>query len=175
MDGIVEITEERFKSSIHIKMNNVIEGFDKFYNITLTLDHNISFDQKENKIINFIKTLYFSNSNSPSLFVDFYLTSLSQEEYSILLSKLDAHHRDILSKLRCENFSSVYFKIDNVELLEFFIKLSTRELFFITFYFTNPSITIWSNYNFNFLVFYDEHHTLDLLKDICETASIAYY
>ncbi len=168
MNGIYEISTNDFKSTIDIRMNTVLEGLDNFDNITLDIDNSITNYEKELLITDFIKKL-FSNSTT---YIDFYLSKLNELDYIKLLDSLNEEDKVILNSLYKENYRSIYFKVTSIELLEFFIRLSANNLFFITFYFKNPDITVWSNYNYNFLIFYNSHDALEIVKSNCNTSLI---
>ena len=55
----------------------------------------------------------------------------------------------------------VYFKLIDKSLIPFFIRLNTREVFFVTFYFTNRPITVWGNYNMKFPCFVTNDEDLE--------------
>ena len=171
MNDIFEISKDEFQSIINVKIDTVLEGFNNFESITLNIDSALSTCEKETLIFNFVESLYLKSDT----YIDFYLNTLSIEEYTSLLNKLSEEDKFILAALKEENYTSIYFKVSSIELLKFFVRLSTRELFFVTLYFKDIDITVWSNYNFNFLIFYSTPSSLDLLKSICNTNCTSYY
>ena len=53
-------------------------------------------------------------------------------------------------------YNDMFFEISDKKYIKLLTKLCTRELFFITFYFTKGPVTIWGNYNLKFPLFYDK-------------------
>ena len=73
----------------------------------------------------------------------------------------------LINNINIKN-DSVYYKVDNQKLIPFLVRLSTREIFFITFYFNKIPITIWGNYNMTFPCFTDTDENLDLYKELAK-------
>ena len=52
------------------------------------------------------------------------------------------------------------------KLIPFLVRLSTREIFFITFYFNKIPITIWGNYNMEFPCFFENEKDMNFYKNL---------
>lgn len=145
---IIPITLDDFNKNVIIKFNSILDGLDGFPNFTLE-PTDLSIGEKE--IINYILKVF--EINSSYCYIDFYINNLSSDEKDKLLNLVPKEDKDILkSNLNIKTFSN-YFKVENKELIPFLTRLSTRENFFVTFYFTEIPITIWGNYGMKFPCF----------------------
>lgn len=145
---LIPITEKHFKEKVKIRFNNILDGLDNFFSFTLE-PKDMSSD--ENEIINYILKVF--DINNSSCYIDFYINRLSQEEKENLISLVPEEDKDILIENMNLKAPSNYFKVENKELIPFLTRLSTRENFFVTFYFTETPITIWGNYGMKFPCF----------------------
>ena len=144
------ISVEKFKSKVKIQFSNILDGFNSFINFTL--DGSL-IDNAEDVLIDLFTRIF--EENSKECYVDFYINNISEVDKSNLLNLLSSEDKDILQNLlktTCNN--SIYFKLSSTELIPFFVRLNTREVFFITFYFIKCPITIWGNYNLKFPCFF---------------------
>jgi hypothetical protein len=149
------ISYEEFSILSKIRFSNINDGFSKYINGILEIDDNQLSDLKgEEKYINFVKEVYRNNKSKP-IIMDFYLKNIDEEGILRILEGLDYEDKLILLKqLRNENKETVYFKIENEEILPFVTRLSTRELLFCTIHFLEKPLTLWGNYNLKFPVFF---------------------
>ena len=86
-----------------------------------------------------------------------------------MLKELTEEEKDILKTIKNDfNDKDIYFKIENKNILNVFIKLSLRGILFSTFYFVDDEITIWSNYDYKFVVFFNKEETLKKYKLLVE-------
>ncbi|MGL5379987.1 hypothetical protein [Clostridium sp.] len=150
---IEALKENEFKENVKIRFYNILDGFDNFKNKLIEVNRELPFEEKERDIIDFFYNAF--EKQDKFVIVDFYLGRLNDVEFNNLLDALDTIDKEILLKLR-ETLpkDNIYFKIYSKELLSFFVKLCTRELFFITFYFIKNPLTIWGNYDLKFPIFY---------------------
>ena len=135
-DILTPVTLEEFHKNVIIKFQNILDGLDTFPNFTLE-PKNIS--SGEDEMIDYILKIF--KLNNSFCYIDFYLDKLSEEDRKLLKANLNI-----------ENYSN-YFKVEHIKLIPFLTRLSTRENFFITFYFTEIPITIWGNYGMKFPCF----------------------
>lgn len=158
---LIPISDDEFKLKIKIRFNNILDGFDSFKNFTITNDNN------ENREDNFIKLLeHIFEENNCEAYIDFYINKLSNEDKEKLTKLLSDEDKKILNlHLNTESYSGVYYKLENKELIPFLVRLNTREIFFITFYFNNRPITIWGNYDYKFPCFFDNEDDLSFYSD----------
>lgn len=162
---LMPIRNEEFNSMINIRFKNILDGFDLFENFTIEADN---IKDGENKLIKFIEKVFEENNNEGV--VDFYINKLSPEDKEKLISLISKEDRELLkSHLSLQPNNGVYYKLINKDLIPFLTRLNTRELFFVTFYFSNKPITIWGNYNMKFPCFFDSEEDFDFYYDLSKS------
>ena len=145
------ISTDEFKGNVNIRFNNILEGFDLFKNFTLEANN---IEDGENKIIQFVENTF--EENNCEAYVDFYINKISPEDNENLISLAPDEDKEILKlHLSAEPHDGVFYKLTNKDLIPFLVRLNTREIFFVTFYFTDRPITIWGNYNMKFPCFFN--------------------
>ena len=72
------------------------------------------------------------------------------------------------------NHDEPYYKVTDKSLIPFLARLNTREVFFVTFYFTKKPLTVWGNYNMTFSCFTENKEDLEFYKKIAKHYSLAY-
>lgn len=181
------ITIEEFNSIRKIAINNIDEGFENYthgvldiHNRSLTLaeaseflgsveKYNLKY---EDRFINFMKKIYNLNKNKP-IIVDFYLKNLDNGGILRILNYLDYDDKlTFINHVRNLNTDSVYFLLENEELIPFITKLSTRELHFCTIHFTEIPITVWGNYELSFPVFFRENKDVKFYESMARENSL---
>lgn len=159
VEFLKEISTEEFNKLTTIKFNNILEGLDKYPSITLDF-FQLGYD--EDKIINLLNDIY--EENQGECYIDFYINRLNAKEKENFLDLVDEEDRSFFEEVIKRGTNSVYFKILSKELIPMFSRLNTREVFFVTFYFTKKPITIWGNYNLKFPCFFEDEETMDFYK-----------
>lgn len=159
----IPVSSQEFKDKVNIRFNNILDGFDRFDKFTI--DGNLCTSKSEEQIIDFI--LYIFQENNNGCYIDFYLNRLNGTEINNLMNLIDSEYIPLFKSLIEMNHNDVYYKITDKALLPFFIKLNTRELFFVTFYFIDKPVTIWGNYNLKFPCFFNDS---DILKKFLDKA-----
>ena len=154
-NSLIPISNIDFKNTVDIKFNNILDGFDLFKSFTI----NGNITNGEEKIIEFIEKIF--EENIDNTYIDFYINKISDEDKDNLINLISPNDKDTLKKLMHITHDGVYFKLLQKSLIPFFVRLNTREVFFVTFYFTNIPITIWGNYNMNFPCFVDSKESLE--------------
>jgi hypothetical protein len=148
---LIPISNDEFKNKVNIRFNTILEGFDSFKNFTIEANN---VESEEDKIIHFIEKVF--QENNYQAYVDFYINKISDENKERLIELIPDEDKEILMlHLNIEPHDGVFYKLVNKSLIPFLVRLNTRELFFVTFYFTNKPITIWGNYNLNFPCFFN--------------------
>ena len=71
--------------------------------------------------------------------------------------------------LNAEPHDGVFYKLTNKDLIPFLVRLNTREIFFVTFYFINKPITIWGNYDMKFPCFFNKQEDLDFYYNLSKS------
>ena len=152
---IQEIDKNIFFEEVKVRFNNILNGFDEYKNITFDFNE-LGYD--EEKIIKLIEDIY--EENKGECYIDFYISKLSQKDRVILINMIEDEDREFINKLIDNKYSDCYFKLLSKKLIPIFMRLNTREIFFVTFYFTYIPITIWGNYNLKFPCFFDCNETM---------------
>lgn len=162
---LIPISNDEFKNTVNIKFNNILDGFDLFKNFTI--EANMKIDG-EKKLIEFIKTIF--EENNSEAYVDFYLNKISDEDKEKLISLICNEDKELLKlHLNIKSHDGVFYKLTNKDLIPFLVRLNTRELFFVTFYFTNKPITIWGNYDMKFPCFFNKQEDLDFYYNLSKS------
>ena len=90
-----------------------------------------------------------------------------------MIINLNKEEAEFLNRIRKDkNNSSIYFKIEDVEELNLLLKLSLRSILFSTFYFVKDNLTIWSNYDYKFVIFFNEESNLEKYKMLVEACDL---
>lgn len=160
---MIPINSDDFKRNVKIRFNNILDGFDNFKNFTIT-------SNDENLLIDFISNIFEYNSNY--CYIDFYLSKLSDEDKDKMISMAFEKDKEILKSIFEQDFNTDFFKIENKNIIPLLVRLSAREIFFISFYFTEIPITIWGNYNMKFPCFVESNESLKHYKCIAESYKI---
>lgn len=165
--GIIPLEADQFNKLVEIKFKNIIEGFDRFQNKIIFANN------FEEKFIKFLKESYRLNNNQ--IIVEFCFTSLDKNSSLKIKEFLNDDEKEKFEKiLEYRLYNTNYFKILKEEELDLFIKLSTRELFFVTYYFYNIPLTIWGNYNNRFPMFYKSENEFDKYKPLINKYSLEF-
>lgn len=160
----IPISNLKFKNNVNIRFNNILNGFNEFKNFTI--DGNLV-ENREISLINFICDVFKENDNE--CYVDFYINRIDKSEKENLLNLIDEEYKTLLQQIIDINHNDVYYKITDINLISFFTKLNTKEIFFVTFYFTKKPITIWGNYNFKFPCFFNNADIYNYFYNIAKT------
>lgn len=161
------ISEKEFKNKVSIKVNNILEGFDRYNSGLLEYKDEENFSEKEKAFINFFNDAL--RINDGEAIIDLYIKELSDENKEILLNSLDKKDRELLkSSLEENELKSVYFEVESKEIISLITRLNTRELFFCTVYFINKPITIWGNYGLSFPMLFNEKAIFDIYENLAK-------
>jgi hypothetical protein len=162
---LIPVSSDEFKNKVHIRFNNILNGFNSFRNFTI-LANNI--EDGENTIIAFIEKIF--EENNSEAYIDFYINKISIEDKKRLLELIPDKDKKILKlHLNCKNNNEIFYKIPNKTLIPFLVRLNTREIFFVTFYFINKPITIWGNYGMKFPCFVNSQENLEFYLNISKS------
>ncbi|WP_455795969.1 hypothetical protein [Clostridium butyricum] len=163
----IPVSNLEFKNNVSIQFNNILDGFNEFKNFTL--DGNLV-ENSELSLINFICDVFKQNNNE--CYVDFDIYKIDKTEKDNHLNLIDKEHKSLLQQIIDMNHDDVYYKITDIRLIPFFTKLNTKELLFVTFYFTKKPITIWGNYNFKFPCFFNNSHMFNYFYNIAKHSNL---
>lgn len=162
--SLLELSEKEFKEKVEIQFKYISEGFDKYKSLLLSPKETKNFQLGEDSYIELVKNLY--DVNDGNLIIDFYISNLSNEEYKTLYNSLNEKDKYTLELIKNKNYNSSYFVVKDESIIDFLVRLCTREMFFVTFYFTSYPLTIWGNYNLRFPIFYKKNESIHCLKEI---------
>ena len=162
---LIPISNDEFKNKVKIRFNNILDGFDLFKNFTLKANH---IHNGENKLIEFVENTF--EENNREAYVDFYINKILDEDKEKLISLVPDSDKKILElHLNAEPHNGVFHKLRNKTLIPFLVRLNTREIFFVTFYFANKPITIWGNYNLKFPCFVNTEDDLEFYYNLSKS------
>lgn len=171
------IEDDYFKRNVEIRFNNILDGFDSYKNRNIKPLMKSDFKISEKAFINFFQEAYKLNSELGGCIVEVYFNKLNKDELYKLVQGLDESDigkiNDIMEYLsQNKNIDTIYYEIKDIDIISVLTKMCTRELFFVTFYFTNIPITIWGNYNLCFPLFYIKESHLDNYIEIIKKYSL---
>lgn len=137
-------------------IDNVLYGIENF--------NHICFTGKYEEYKNFIQFLIKNNEQS---FFDFYFANLKEAEKEYFLN--NQQYKNILTKFEFKK-DNIYFDTKHIdqEIFDFITKISFEQMLFSTFYFKNPSLILWTNYNKQFILFLKDNDTqkyINIAKD----------
>ncbi|SUQ46312.1 hypothetical protein CNEONATNEC26_01056 [Clostridium neonatale] len=166
-NSLIPISTMDFNNTINIKFNNILDGFDFFKNFTI--DGNVTCG--EEKIITFIEKIF--EENIDDTYIDFYINRISSEDKSHLMNLISDNDKNTLREFMNITHDGVYFKLIDKNLIPFFVRLNTKEVFFVTFYFNNRPITVWGNYNMKFPCFVNNDEDLEYYLQLASKLNLA--
>ena len=166
-NSLIPISTIDFNNTINIKFNNILDGFDFFKNFTI--DGNVTCG--EEKIITFIEKIF--EENIDDTYIDFYINRISSEDKSNLMNLISDNDKNTLREFMNITHDGVYFKLIDKNLIPFFVRLNTKEVFFVTFYFNNRPITVWGNYNMKFPCFVNNDEVLEYYLQLASKLNLA--
>ncbi len=189
LDLLKSIKEDEFKSMVRIQVNS--ENIDDYYinnsyGFLDVFDHVLSCDEAdvlftsfeehnlkyEDRYVEFINDVYELNKSKP-IVVEMYLNELSNVEILRILNILDYKDKLIFLELVRNIENSYYlFLIQSSVILPLLIRLSTRELLFTTFYFTEIPISIVGNFDLSFPIFFENPNDICTYLDISKETNL---
>lgn len=169
MNNSIKVVRDNIDEIVTIRFNNILKGMNTYKNYILEPYIEDDPHAKENNYVEFIKECFRINrlvNKEAPLVIDFYISRLNDDQYRNLLSIINDEDKVILEYLYKNKTEFNYYYILDEKILDFFIRLCTRELFFVTFYFIGYEATIWGNYDFKFPIFYKDEDVLKVYKEI---------
>lgn len=147
------INLENFKQYNFLYIENILDGIEKFKHICF-------YGEYEN-YANFIKFIIKENKLS---FFDFYFSRLKENEKEYFYNF--KNYDNIINRFKL-NEEEIYFNVEDIdeEILDFITEISFKEILFTTFYFKQPSIVLWTNYNNQFILFFEEDEFIQKYKE----------
>lgn len=155
-----------FMNKVEVRPNNILEGFNNYNNAIITTELSINNKEVEDRFIRFLREIFELNKDS---IVDYYGNTLNDDEFSRMIDTLSEDEKGILINIREKsNNDNIYFEVDNTNFLDVLIKLSVRGILFSTFYIINDKVTIWSNYDYKFVMFFQDKNIIDHYEELAK-------
>jgi hypothetical protein len=172
MSILKPITENEYNAILKIQVNSetIDNAYEQYSSAILDVfDHQLSMEEAnqllgyfvehnlkyENRFIRFMEEVYTLNKSMPVL-IEVYLKQLESTDILRILHILDYKDKLLfIDLIRNHQGESHLFLIEDEEALSLFIKLSTRELLFATFHFTNIPMTVLGNFDLSFPIFFN--------------------
>lgn len=152
-----------FMKRVEIRPENILEGFNNYNNAIITTDK-VYNEEVEKDFIEFFTDIFRKNK---SIIVDYYGNILNSYEFDRMINFLEDDEKNILTKLRnSSNNNDIYFEVYDIKFLIILIKLSIRGILFSTFYIIKDNLTIWSNYDYKFVIFFKEKEMINKYLNI---------
>lgn len=168
--GIKAVKKIDFDKVVNIKFDNILIGFDNYSFIELTPKKGKPFNMIEEDFIRTFESYFNEVSFESRLLIDFYKHRLNEESIKIIESNLNIKEQELLHNILNEgDKDDIYFEIRDKNYIKLLVKLCTRELFFVTFYFTKDKLTIWGNYNLRFPIFYNKSSNINEYLEIAKS------
>lgn len=148
-----ELTNDIFKSKCKVRLSNVLQGINEFDNQT------VSYNSQEDFLSVIMQRF---KENNRSLIIDFYFNRLNNESFEILLNSVSVKSKKKLSELkRYLDLEYTYFEVDDIELIESFVELSYKGIFFINFYFDLIEQVFWPSFKHEVIIFKNNDERFD--------------
>ncbi|MGL4849840.1 MAG: hypothetical protein ACRC28_13100 [Clostridium sp.] len=109
----------------------------------------------------------FIKEINKDIVVDYYGNIIKDKEFELLVKTLSKKEEHYLREIREKKEKSVIFAEVEDEFLEIIIKLSYEEILFSSFYLGN-AMTIWGNFNKEFVIFFEEDVEIEKIKKLAE-------
>lgn len=160
-----QIEEEQFLQQDILYFKHLQSGMNRYYWDVL--------EGRSESYLKLLKSIYELKEES-KLYVDFFYNQLDAMAKKKLRDMLLPNEKIILQRLlqKHNSSNSVFYECDE-RWIEFFLQLSYREILFQTFYFSNPQITVWTNYKGKFIVFTKSQEDRELLREKIEEAGLS--
>ncbi len=154
------INLDKFKQYNFLYVENILYGIENYKHICFTADY------KNYKL--FIKMMIEENKKS---FLDFYFSNIQENEKQLFYNF--NNYDNILKRFKFEK-DKIYFDINNLddEIIDFIIEISYEEILFSTFYFEEPKITLWTNYNKQFILFFENNINISKYKLLAKNLNL---
>ena len=149
-----------FKQYNFLYIKNILDGIENF--------KHICFYGEYESYVNFIKFIIKDNKLT---FFDFYFSKLKESEKQVFYNF--SNYDNIINKFNIDE-EEIYFSVNDIddEILDFIIEISFKEILFTTFYFKEPSMTLWTNYNSQFVLFFEQDKFIQKYKELAQSLNL---
>lgn len=153
---ITKINLEEFKKLNSIYLDNILDGFNNYPNITI--------EGTEEDVNNAIKSLVDANGFENS-YGDFYYGRIDEEAKIRVKASLNEDEIVLIDSLNLTK-DDLFIRL-TPRLLEILLKLTAKEILFSSFYFTKYPCLVWGNYGMKYPVFFKDETVMKIVeKDI---------
>ena len=151
---ITKITLEEFKMLNSIYLDNILDGFNNYPNITI--------EGTEEDVNNAIKSLVHANGFENS-YGDFYYGRIDEEAKIRVKASLSEDEIVLIDSLKLTK-DDLFIRL-TPRLLEILLKLTAKEILFSSFYFTKYPCLVWGNYGRKYPVFFKDETVMNIVKE----------
>lgn len=131
-----------------IVINNINDGFNNYLNEVIDYS-NCNFKVAFDKYFSILEKEF--KSFGGFFIFDFYKENLSNNSLDIIKNNLEEEDYKIIEYIyNTAKEINHFYKSSDMNILRVLLKISLKELYFVTFYF--EGITIWTNYNQKFVI-----------------------
>lgn len=151
---ITKINLEEFKKLNSIYLDNILDGFNNYHNITI--------EGTEEDVNNAIRMLVQANGFENS-YGDFYYGRIDEEAKNKVKASLKAEEIALIESLEMGK-EDIFLSL-TPEIFEILLKLTAKEILFSSFYFTKYPCLVWGNYGRKYPVFFKDETVMNILKE----------
>lgn len=167
MNTLIPVSSKIFEGNVPLQFSNILDGLTNYLNFNINGNNVLD---GENAIIEFLTEVFQLNDNEG--FVDLYLNKLDESEKNNLLKMCYTDDTNTIIEHINLNHNEPYYKLTNKSLIPFLVRLNTREIFFVTFYFSKIPFTIWGNFNMTFPCFSDNEENSNYYKKLAKNHNL---
>lgn len=156
---IVKINLQELKKLNSIHLDNILDGFNNYPNITV--------EGTEEDVNNAVRQLAQANGFENS-YGDFYYGRIDEEAKNKVKASLKEEEIALIESLELGR-EDIFLRL-TPELLEILLNLTAKEVLFSTFYFTKYPCLVWGNYGRKYPVFFKDDSVMKkVLEEILNT------
>ncbi|MFV0361937.1 MAG: hypothetical protein ACK5LL_02475 [Suipraeoptans sp.] len=150
------ITNKELISEGYLYLENLKEGRENCETLIIRAN-------SAEKLFSFLRTLF--DENTSISFGDFLYKHMTEKEEQRMVNGLSKNEFELYKGLKN---SDAEYVVLNENTLEILFEISIREWLFFTFYFKEPQITLWANYNKSFIMFYKSGTYIEHYKKLAQ-------
>lgn len=146
---IESLNDANLKENKLLIINNINEGFNNYKNKVLDYSR-LNF---EDAFFEYYKILEEKFKVCDDSFIfDFYKENINETSLNIIRNNIEEENYLLIEEMyNLTKEDRHFYKSKDIRLLKSLLRLSLKELYFVTFYFKET--TIWSSYNQKFIIF----------------------
>lgn len=188
----VEISDRDFLISLEELSNDDSSKWNKIYGILDVFPHYLTEEEidktplggkntliehnlvNEPKFVDFFKRAMHLNENA-DIIIETTSKAISSEHILYYVDKLgytDNEKVQLQDFVRNNSFTSDYLKTGNLEVIQLFLKLTAREIFFPIFHFTKFKMSLCGNFDLSFPIFFESKEVKEKYSEIAKQAGL---